>query len=111
VDSINAISESARHRGAEYRVTKLSPTGDSLRAWHARTDESANCPITTKTMMRFNEPYDYKSKEPLEIKNDFIDYVMGCDVHGMETILRALTHVIPSEQLGEYMDDMMMGRL
>ena len=62
-------------------------------------------------MMMFNEPYDYEGKEPLEIKNDFIDYVMGCDVHGMETILRALTHAMPAEQLGEYMDDMMMGRI
>jgi len=62
-------------------------------------------------MMMFNEPYDYEGKEPLEIKNDFVDYFMGCDVHGMETILRALAHAMPAEQLGEYMDDMMMGRL
>ena len=30
--------------------TKLSLSGDSLRTWHVRTDESASCPITTKTM-------------------------------------------------------------
>ena len=31
-------------------MAKLSPTGDSLRAWHARTDEPATCSITTKNM-------------------------------------------------------------
>ena len=31
-------------------TAKLSPTGDSLRAWHARTDEPANCSITTMNM-------------------------------------------------------------
>lgn len=61
--------------------------------------------------MRFNEPYDYIGKEPMEIKHDFIDYCMGCDAHGMETILRALAQAMPASQLGEYMDDMMMGRL
>jgi hypothetical protein len=56
-------------------------------------------------MMCFNEPYEYEGKEPMEIKNDFIDYCMDCDVHGMETILRAIAVAVPSEQLGSIMDD------
>ena len=32
-------------------TAKLSPTGDSPRAWHALADEPAICPITTKTIM------------------------------------------------------------
>ena len=47
----------------------------------------------------------------MEIKRDFIDYCMECDVHGMETILRTIAVALPSEQLGSIMDDMMMGRL
>jgi hypothetical protein len=62
-------------------------------------------------MMCFNEPYEYEGKEPMEIKSDFIDYCMDCDVHGMETILRTIAVAVPSEQLGSIMDDMMMGRL
>ena len=33
-------------------MSKLSPSGDSLRAWYARTDETTTCPITTKTMQK-----------------------------------------------------------
>jgi len=31
-------------------MSKLSPSGDSLRAWYARTDETTTCSITTENM-------------------------------------------------------------
>lgn len=33
-------------------MSKLSPSGDSPRAWHALADETATCSITTKNMTK-----------------------------------------------------------
>ena len=62
-------------------------------------------------MMIFNEPYEHVGKEPAEIRHDLLEYFMGCDSDGRENVMRTLLQALPSEQLGDIMNDMMMGRL
>ena len=33
-------------------LSRNYPSGDSLRDWHSRTDETANCSITTMNMIK-----------------------------------------------------------
>ena len=54
-------------------MSKLSPSGDSLRAWYARTDETTTCSITPKTMTTFltTKQREFLLEEYREVLEEF----------------------------------------
>lgn len=61
----------------------------------------------------FNEPYEFVGLEPQEIRQDFSDYMIDTcqNLEQAEHLLYALAGYIGTDQLGQFLDDRMMGRV
>jgi hypothetical protein len=61
----------------------------------------------------FNEPYEFAGLEPQEVRLDFADYMIETcqNLDDAEKLIYALAGYISTDQLGQFLDDRMMGRV
>lgn len=61
----------------------------------------------------FNDPYEFVGLEPQEIRLDFADYMIETcqNLDDAEKLIYALAGYISTDQLGQFLDDRMMGRV
>ena len=56
----------------------------------------------------FNEPYEFEGLEPQQIRDDFMELI---ELSDPEELLRSLMVSLPTDAVGEFIDNRMMGRV
>lgn len=61
-------------------------------------------------MFNPDESYEWQGMAPQEIRADFMELTLGA-LYDPDRLLDALACWLPSDKLGEFMDDLAMGRI